>query len=334
MKYEIAQWRASCGVSGSSPACFHALFARALIVEAKNASVAVRPKTRSGPSRPVRALWAMSSLLTTNAIGTARRPAPVLTSTGPLTGSHERSTRITPASKSTLIHRSPRSSPRRSPQNSATAQNARSESGSAARYSWARSGGSILSRRPRIAGRSRLSVGSIEISSRRIARRKMTRSGSRMFAMVEADRPWLAEVVDEVLDVAALDLRQLPAAERRDHIGAKELFIAARGRGLVRLAATVEDRAVVRAGDQDLGRLGDRLRGRRTHRAAAQRDLRVLAPELRGAKRREGAPHLPPSPRVVRLRLVGRLAGAASALARTCSCERDVTRIPVAMRTD
>ena len=142
-------------------------------------------------SRPVRALWAISSLRTTNAIGTARRPAPVLTSTGPLTGSHERSTRITPASKSTLVHCRPRSSPRRRPQKSATAQNARSESGRAARYSWARSGGSILSRRPRTAGRSRLSVGSIEISSRRIARRKMTRSGSRMFAMVEADRPCL-----------------------------------------------------------------------------------------------------------------------------------------------
>jgi hypothetical protein len=34
MKYEIAQCRASWGVSGSSPACFHALFARARIVEA------------------------------------------------------------------------------------------------------------------------------------------------------------------------------------------------------------------------------------------------------------------------------------------------------------
>ena len=50
--------------------------------------------------------------------------------------------------------------------------------------------GSILSRRPRMAGRSRLSVGSIEISSL-IAQRKMTRSGSSMFAMVEADRPSL-----------------------------------------------------------------------------------------------------------------------------------------------
>lgn len=29
MKYEIAQWRASCGVIGSRPASFHALFARA-----------------------------------------------------------------------------------------------------------------------------------------------------------------------------------------------------------------------------------------------------------------------------------------------------------------
>jgi hypothetical protein len=42
------------------PGLFHALFARALIVDAKNASVAVRPKTRSRPSRPVRVFWAMS----------------------------------------------------------------------------------------------------------------------------------------------------------------------------------------------------------------------------------------------------------------------------------
>jgi hypothetical protein len=62
-------------------------------------------------------------------------------------------------------------------------------SGSEASNSCTTSGGSIRSRRPRIAGRSRLSVGSIEISSRRIARRKMTRSGSRMFAMVEGEGP-------------------------------------------------------------------------------------------------------------------------------------------------
>jgi hypothetical protein len=32
MKYEIAQWRASCGVIGSRPAACHASFARALMI--------------------------------------------------------------------------------------------------------------------------------------------------------------------------------------------------------------------------------------------------------------------------------------------------------------
>jgi hypothetical protein len=72
----------------------------------------------------------------------------------------------------------------------------------------------------------------------------------------------------------------------------------------------------VRAGDQDLGGLGDRLRGRRSHRAAAQRDLRILAPELRRAQRGEGAPHLAPCPHVVGLGLVARGAVAAPALVR------------------
>ncbi|MDQ2760194.1 MAG: hypothetical protein M3Y17_07095 [Actinomycetota bacterium] len=48
MKYEIAQWRASWGVMGSMRAFVHALLARARIVEAKNASVAVRPEHEVG----------------------------------------------------------------------------------------------------------------------------------------------------------------------------------------------------------------------------------------------------------------------------------------------
>ncbi len=151
--------------------------------------VAVRPNTRSSPSRLVRCWWAWSSRRAANAIGTARCPAPVLTSTGPLTGSQERSTRTTPASKSTWSHCSPRSSPRRRPQNKAVAQNAFSLGGSAASSSCGFSRGSIRSRRPRIAGMSRSLVGSIAVSSRRMARRKITRSGSTMLLIVEGERP-------------------------------------------------------------------------------------------------------------------------------------------------
>ena len=115
---------------------------------------------------------------------------------------------------------------------------AESESGSAATYSCARSGGSMRSRRPRIAGRSRLSVGSIEISSLRIARRKMTRSGSRI-RDGRGGQALLSQVVDEVLDVPALNLRQPPAADRRDDVRAEELLVAASGRRLVRLVRLV-----------------------------------------------------------------------------------------------
>jgi hypothetical protein len=121
--------------------------------------------------------------------------------------------------------------------------------------------------------------------------------------------------VHEVLNVAALQLGQLPSAEGGDDVGVEELLITAGGRRLVRLTGPVEDRPVVRAGDQDLGRLGDRLRGRRPHRPAAQRDLGVLAPELGGAERGEGPPHLPSGSGVVRLGLIRRLAGAASTVA-------------------
>src|SRR3984885_1938371 len=55
----------------------------------------------------------------------------------------------------------------------------------------------------------------------------------------------LTQVVDEVLHVAALNLRQLPASEGRDDIRAEQLLVAASGRRLVRLAAAVEDRAIV-----------------------------------------------------------------------------------------
>jgi hypothetical protein len=160
----------------------------------------------------------------------------------------------------------------------------------------------------------------------------MTRNESRMFVMVEAGSPCSPQFVDEVLEVAAMDLRELVAAERRDDICTEQLLIATGGRRLVGLGAAVEDRAVVRAGDQDLGGLGDRLRGRRSHRAAAQRDLRILAPELRRGQRGEGPPHLTAGPRVVRLRLVARRAREAPALTGTGNCERDVcgSRLPSA----
>ncbi|MDQ6822319.1 MAG: hypothetical protein M3076_18625 [Actinomycetota bacterium] len=61
--------------------------------------------------------------------------------------------------------------------------------------------------------------------------------------------PPLAEVVYEVLDVAPLDVRELPIAERGDDVCVEELLVATGGRRLVRLAAAVEDRAVMRAGN-------------------------------------------------------------------------------------
>ena len=72
----------------------------------------------------------------------------------------------------------------------------------------------------------------------------------------------------------------------------------------------------MRADDQYLGGLGDRLRRRRSHGAAAQRDLCVLAPKLRRAPRGESAPHLAACPGAVRLRLIGGGAVAPSAVAR------------------
>lgn len=68
--------------------------------------------------------------------------------------------------------------------------------------------------------------------------------------MVEGGQAPLAQVVDEVLDVAALDLRELPVAERGDDIRAQQRLVAASRGRLVRLALTVEDGAVVGAGDQ------------------------------------------------------------------------------------
>jgi hypothetical protein len=131
-----------------------------------------------------------------------------------------------------------------------------------------------------------------------------------------------AKAIDEVLNVAALQLGQLPSAEGGDDVGVEELLVAAGRRRLVRLAGAVEDRLVVSAFDQDLGRLGDRLRRRRAHRPAAQRHLGVLTPQLRGAERGERPPHLTACSRVVRLGLVGRLAVAASVSARSA-----VTRV-------
>jgi hypothetical protein len=49
------------------------------------------------------------------------------------------------------------------------------------------------------------------------------------------------EAVHEVLDIAPLDLSQLPGSERRDDVGVEELLIAASGRRLVRPSAPVEE---------------------------------------------------------------------------------------------
>lgn len=136
-----------------------------------------------------------------------------------------------------------------------------------------------------------------------------------MFAMVEGEA-LAAELVDEVLHVATLKFRQLPAAERWDHIRVEELLVAAGGRRLVGLASSVEDRPVVGAFDEDVSGLGDRLRCWRANRAATERDLSVLPPQLRGADRREGPPHLAAGPRVVGLGLIARCAVAPATVAR------------------
>ena len=171
----------------------------------------------------------LSSRRTTKAIGTARRPAPVFTSTGPLTGSHERSTRITPAWKSTLI----------------TAGHAQLATAQAAEERHRpegllaiRRGGEQLVRH----------LGRLDPVPPATDRGKVEVLGRIDGYLVAADRPaeddaqrienvrdgrggqaLRAEVVDEVLDVTAL--------------------VAADRRGLVRLAAAVEDRAIVGAGN-------------------------------------------------------------------------------------
>jgi hypothetical protein len=49
----------------------------------------------------------------------------------------------------------------------------------------------------------------------------MTRSGSRMLAMVEGEEALAPQAVDEVLHVAPLDLRELPGSERRNDVRAQ-----------------------------------------------------------------------------------------------------------------
>ena len=83
---------------------------------------------------------------------------------------------------------------------------------------------------------------------------EMTRRGSRMLAMVEGGEALAPQPVHAVLNVAALQLGQLPSAEGGDDVGVEELLVAASGRRLVRLAGAVEDRPVVGACDRHPGR--------------------------------------------------------------------------------
>jgi len=62
----------------------------------------------------------------------------------------------------------------------------------------------------------------------------------------------LAEVVDEVLYVAAMQGGQLCASEYRHDVRLEDLLVAASSRRLVGLAAAVEDGPVMGAGDQHL----------------------------------------------------------------------------------
>ena len=232
MKNEIAQCRASCSVIDSTPAAFHARSAAARTVDGKNGSRAVRPNTRSSPSRPLRSFSSRSSRRTGNAIGTPRTLAVDFAAIAPAYMSQPRSTRITPPSKSTSAQRSPSSSPRRKPANMATGHSARWSSGSASRSLCAFSGDSIRSRCPRTAGNSNPWVGSTASSPHDGTARAAGRARCGSSTAPSAS----AEQLDQLLNVGAAHLVDATAAEHGEHVGAQRLRIAARRRGLVRLA--------------------------------------------------------------------------------------------------
>jgi hypothetical protein len=74
-------------------------------------SSAVRPKTRSSPSLPVRSLSASSSRRSSAMIGTRRVPFRDFGATGPTASSQDRQTEIRFSARSTSSHLRPRSSP-------------------------------------------------------------------------------------------------------------------------------------------------------------------------------------------------------------------------------
>jgi hypothetical protein len=177
---------------------FHAFSAAARSVDGNAGSRAVRPNTRSSPSRPERSFSSRSSRRTGNAIGTPRTPADDFAAIAPAYKSHPRSTRLTPGSKSTSVHRSANSSPRRSPANMATVHSGRWSAGRASRICCAFAGVSIRSRRPRTARASGdrwvahwRDLDGVQHKQRRRAARRlgvMDRRGARQ----SRTRPWVA----------------------------------------------------------------------------------------------------------------------------------------------
>jgi hypothetical protein len=119
-----------------------------------------------------------------------RCPAPVLTSTGPL----DRIPRSLDANHPGVEVDVEQLQAAQLSSSQATEEGGRPERPLAVRQRGEQlmclSRGSIRSRRPRMAGMSRSLVASIAISSRRIARRKITHSGSTMLLIVDGERPY------------------------------------------------------------------------------------------------------------------------------------------------
>jgi len=114
------------------------------------------------------------------------------------------------------------------------------------------------------------------------------------------------QLVDERLELPALDVGELRLPELWDHAEAQRLLVPADGARLVDVAGAVADRAVGGGGEPDLRYLRERHAARRTQRPATQLAERVRSPRLGLGERGERLADLLLVPRAPDLGAVGR----------------------------
>ena len=282
-------WRHSWRPIGSRPARVQAAFARLRTFDGVNGCAALVPKTRP-PRRPERSLCSTRCSRRTRGDRdrSARRRGSSARST-PSFSSQERSTRITPAARSTSSQRSASSSPRRRPRvergrpERAVALRQRGEERFAPRP--ARRSARVGPRPPAARGRV---VGLTATSPRAIARRKITRSGMSVLRTVVASSPSAQSRSAKSWTSTRRSLREPRAAELGEHARRERRLVAADRRRLVDVAAAVPDRAAAHAREPGLGGFAQRGRRPDAHRAAAERrSARRRATPSRCRERRE-----------------------------------------------